>query len=126
MDYTSALENHLDSLDAFQALHEEEDRRRDSLSPRERRIEDLEHEHAYLEREVRFIQNNYDITHEQWRDETDRCIERLSKIAVELEDEKMRAELDLIEATVQLHCAGLLGLNTRRIEIEARLSREVI
>jgi hypothetical protein len=126
MDITTALDRHLDQADSYANLHFEEDRRRASLSPRELKIEDLEREHGYLEREVRAIQRNYKITHEDWQSETDRCIKRLSQVAIELEDEKMRAELELIEATVQLHCQGMIKLHTRRIEIEARLSREVI
>jgi hypothetical protein len=119
------LERYQDQQDADYRTYLEEDRRRASLSPRERKIEDLEHEHAYLEREVRAIQRNHDITHEEWHDETDRCIARLSAVAIELENEKMRAELDLIAATVLLHCEGLTKLNMRRVEIEQRLSGEV-
>ena len=94
MDITTALERHLDQADAFAALHEEEDRRRASLSPRDRKIEDLEHAHAYLEREIRAIQRDHSITHEEWRDETNRCLGRLSAVSIELEDERMRAELE--------------------------------
>ena len=124
----SKLATYLDQQDSDYATYanerfEEEDRRRASLSPRERRIEDLEHEHAYLEREVRAFQRNYSITHEEWKSQTNRCIERLSRVSIELEDEKMRAELDLIQATVDLHCAGLIKLNTRRFEIESQLAR---
>ena len=126
MDITTALERHLDQADFYYEQRAEEDARREALPPRERKIEDLEHEHAYLEREVRAIQRNYDLEHEDWKSETNRLIKRLAEVAIELEDEKMRAELELIEATVQLHCTGLIKLNERRTEIEARLSREVI
>lgn len=124
----SRLDSYLDQQDRdyttfIEGQRFEEDRRRESLSPRERRIEDLEHEHAYLEREVRAFQRNYSITHEEWKSETNRCIERLSRVSIELEDEKMRAELDLIQATVDLHCQGLIKLNTRRFEIESQLAR---
>ena len=125
MDITTALERHLDQEDFFWQQRAEEDERRASLSPRELKIEDLEHEHAYLEREVRAIQRNYDITHEDWKAETDRCIKRLAEVAIELEAERLRLELDTIEKTVHLHCVGMIALNTRRMEIEARLSRQV-
>jgi GTPase SAR1 family protein len=125
MDITTALDRHIDQADSYASQRFEEDRRRESLSPRERRIEDLENEHGYLEREVRAIQRMYNITHEEWQSETNRCIKRLSEVAIELDSERMRLELDTIEKTLELHCAGMIKLHTRRIEIEALLPREV-
>jgi hypothetical protein len=84
----------------------------------------------YLNREISRIEmhlanNETDmfVTVEAWTERLEDCKVELARIETLLERQKLIDEQATIQATVDLHCVGLIKCNTRILEIESELKQ---
>lgn len=92
------------------------------------RTEELMREHGYLMREWRAAHTHIEggvflvVTEEQWRDELNRVNARLHQIQIELDQERLREEMKVAFATIDLHHEGISKCYQRIGAIEAELT----
>ncbi len=87
-------------------------------------------ERIYLMREISKIEKHLAedeidqyVPAEAWRERMADCKVQLAKIDTLLERQKLIDEQATIQATIDLHCVGLIKCNTRILEIESELKQ---
>jgi hypothetical protein len=87
-------------------------------------------ERIYLMREIGRIEKHLAedeidqyVPAEAWQERLADCKARLAKIDSLIERQKLVDEQATIQATIDLHCVGLIKCNTRILEIEGQLKQ---